>query len=145
MLERCLVLLLAGIIGGIGIAGAAPPGEASSQAATGRAKQDYLNRFIIERKKGYIARPCGFDMNRNGAIGERADAHVGDGKTKDPDNDGVEDECDNCPINSNPDQADEDGDGLGDACDYECDFNSDGNIDDNDFNIFKSAFGHSQG
>ena len=39
--------------------------------------------------RGYTARPCGFDMNRNGVIGEAADAHVGDGVTADPDGDGV--------------------------------------------------------
>ena len=40
--------------------------------------------------KGYIPRPCGFDMNRNGILGEPDDRHVGDGVTKDPDGDGVE-------------------------------------------------------
>ena len=39
--------------------------------------------------RGYTARPCGFDMNRNGVIGEPGDAHVGDGVTTDPDGDGV--------------------------------------------------------
>ena len=34
----------------------------------------------------------------------------------DRDGDGVADICDNCPNQSNPDQADEDDDGLGDAC-----------------------------
>ncbi len=35
----------------------------------------------------------------------------------DSDGDGVADECDNCPDNSNPEQADTDSDGWGDACD----------------------------
>lgn len=35
----------------------------------------------------------------------------------DRDGDGIIDGSDNCPDNSNPDQADSDGDGLGDACD----------------------------
>ncbi len=35
----------------------------------------------------------------------------------DVDNDGVDDATDNCPFNSNPEQADRDGDELGDACD----------------------------
>ena len=48
----------------------------------------------------------------------------------DGDNDGVIDSCDNCPADSNPDQADTDGDGLGNVCDpcpYACgDVNSSG-------------------
>ncbi|HBL31354.1 MAG TPA: hypothetical protein DD490_31390, partial [Acidobacteria bacterium] len=35
----------------------------------------------------------------------------------DDDNDGVADAVDNCPLTSNPDQADSDGDNLGDVCD----------------------------
>ncbi len=35
----------------------------------------------------------------------------------DYDDDGIEDNSDNCPRVSNPDQADSDGDGVGDACD----------------------------
>jgi len=40
-------------------------------------------------QRGYQARGCGFDMNRNGVIGEPADCNVGDGVTLDPDGDGV--------------------------------------------------------
>jgi len=36
---------------------------------------------------GYTARSCGFDMNRNGIIGEAADCNVCDGVTTDPDGD----------------------------------------------------------
>jgi hypothetical protein len=39
--------------------------------------------------KGYHARACGFDMNRNGIIGEPADCKVCDGVTTDPDEDGL--------------------------------------------------------
>ncbi len=52
-------------------------------------KKDFVARHIAESKKGYVPRPCGFDMNRNGVIGEPADRLVGDGKTADPDGDGV--------------------------------------------------------
>lgn len=36
--------------------------------------------------------------------------------TNDPDGDDLASECDNCPDDHNPDQADSDGDGIGDAC-----------------------------
>ena len=36
---------------------------------------------------------------------------------KDTDLDGVPDDCDNCMVTQNPDQADKDGDGMGDVCD----------------------------
>ena len=39
------------------------------------------------------------------------------GGTVDSDEDGVPDDLDNCPDNSNPDQLDGDGDGVGNACD----------------------------
>ena len=39
----------------------------------------------------------------------------------DSDNDGIADECDNCPNAFNPDQTDTDSDGAGDACDCEPD------------------------
>ncbi len=39
--------------------------------------------------RGYQPRACGFDMNRNGVVGEPADCQVCDGSTKDPDGDGT--------------------------------------------------------
>lgn len=48
----------------------------------------------------------------------------------DTDDDGIEDSMDNCPLISNPDQLDSDGDGIGDAC--EADFDGDGVIDELD-------------
>ncbi|UCD64674.1 MAG: DUF5123 domain-containing protein [Candidatus Zixiibacteriota bacterium] len=38
------------------------------------------------------------------------------GLENDPDDDNIPDECDNCWLTYNPDQADSDGDGVGDAC-----------------------------
>ncbi len=40
-------------------------------------------------ERGYVGRACGFDMNRNGIIGEAADCNVCDGTTSDPDGDGT--------------------------------------------------------
>ena len=36
---------------------------------------------------------------------------------KDTDEDGVSDDCDNCPTIKNPEQTDSNEDGFGDACD----------------------------
>lgn len=44
---------------------------------------------FAEKERGYNARACGMDLNRNGVRGEAADCKVCDGKTTDPDGDGV--------------------------------------------------------
>jgi len=54
--------------------------------------EGFLQTYINEQCKGYQVRPCGFDMDRNGVIGEAADRRVGDGRTVDPDGDGVEED-----------------------------------------------------
>lgn len=42
--------------------------------------------------KGYNERACGYDMNRDGVVGFREDCHVCDGKTTDPDADGLDED-----------------------------------------------------
>ena len=53
---------------------------------------DFAARYIATHKKGYHARPCGLDANRNGVVGEPADRRLGDGRTADPDGDGVKED-----------------------------------------------------
>ncbi len=47
---------------------------------------------VSAQQRGYVRRACGFDMNRNGIVGEPADCHVCDGETTDPDGDGVDED-----------------------------------------------------
>lgn len=42
----------------------------------------------LRGKTGYVSRPCGFDLDRDGVFGEAEDCHVCDGRTSDPDGDG---------------------------------------------------------
>ena len=65
---------------------------ARAAEATTKPSKDFVAKYIADNGKGYVPRPCGFDMNRNGVLGEPADRRVGDGKTKDPDGDGVEED-----------------------------------------------------
>ncbi len=57
----------------------------------------------------------------------------------DSDGDGVIDSLDNCPTESNPDQADDDGDGIGNSCDSPeervCSVDDDGDVDRNDLRL----------
>ena len=62
---------------------------AALTVSAARAADDFVARYIASARKGYIARPCGFDMDRNGIVGEAPDRLVADGKTRDPDGDGV--------------------------------------------------------
>jgi hypothetical protein len=66
-------------------------GEDSTRS-TKRYEESFLARFIAQQGKGYVARPCGFDMNRDGTLGQQADRLLGDGKTADPDGDGVDED-----------------------------------------------------
>ena len=59
------------------------------------------------------------------------DVEVEEEDLSDIDNDGIDNELDNCPYTSNPDQSDFDGDGSGDTCDTDDD--NDGYIDTQDF------------
>ena len=63
-----------------------------AELATTQPSKDFVADYIHAEKKGYISRPCGFDTNRNGVLGEPGDRLVGDGKTKDPDGDGIEED-----------------------------------------------------
>ncbi len=47
--------------------------------------------FVVP-ERGYTARPCSFDMDRDGIIGGTGDDDVGDGVTTDPDGDGIDED-----------------------------------------------------
>ena len=55
------------------------------------------------------------DLDAGAVARDRADVIVTP-MPFDPDADGWVYDCDNCPVDPNPDQADADGDGIGDAC-----------------------------
>jgi len=70
--------------------------------------------------------------NLQAVITNGASVCSGSGGGDDSDGDGVDDENDNCPTVSNPNQEDSDGDGIGDACDDTNGNDTDGDGVDND-------------
>jgi hypothetical protein len=70
-----------------------------------------------------------------------------DPDTIDPDGDGVDVACDNCPATPNNSQLDSyppGGNGCGDACECEGNFDGDLDVDGSDASIFKIDFGRSK-
>lgn len=57
------------------------------------------------QKRGYKARACGLDMNRNGIYGEPADCNVCDGVTADPDGDGINEDINYVDSSAGADNA----------------------------------------
>ncbi len=82
-----VVVLATFSLGGQDVCIGEHPQQPSSQPA-----KDLVCKVIATEKKGYVPRPCGFDMNRNGRLNEPADALVGNGTTTDPDGDGVDED-----------------------------------------------------
>ncbi len=89
MMKKALIVLIALSCASLGCTTASAQAGEDPATPTTRPSKDFVAEYIRAKKKGYIERPCGFDMNRNGVLGEPADRLVGDGKTKDPDGDGV--------------------------------------------------------
>ena len=65
------------------------------------------------------------------ATGQTCNGPVQNGTTYDADGDGIVDNADNCPAETNADQSDADEDGIGDRCDN-CPLNANGAQTDND-------------
>lgn len=58
-------------------------------AVAGACRELPLPQNQIEGRQGYVSRPCGFDLDHDGIFGEAEDCRLCDGKTTDPDGDGV--------------------------------------------------------
>ena len=92
MKKEAVVLLSAVLCASLCLAAEQAPPVAKSKPIGGKTADEFLAKFIASNKKGYIARPCGFDMNRDGILGAPPDRLIGDGKTADPDGDGVDED-----------------------------------------------------
>ncbi len=92
MMKKAWIVLIALSCGCLHCMAASAQAREEPTTPSKQPKKDFVARYIAESKKGYVPRPCGFDMNRNGVIGEPADRLVGDGVTADPDGDGVDED-----------------------------------------------------
>jgi hypothetical protein len=89
-LRRLALALCAALTGAAAAAAGAADDAGSSRLLDRPAIGRGLTGGAPLLPRGYHARACGFDMNRNGVVGEPADCHVCDGATADPDGDGID-------------------------------------------------------
>ncbi|NJL29995.1 MAG: hypothetical protein HC897_19935 [Thermoanaerobaculia bacterium] len=93
--------------------------DGTSQALDHALLQQSLVPFVrgLEHGRGNADAPTTFDLDPSTPL--RASDHDGFALfvMTDRDGDTVADDVDNCPDDANPDQADEDMDGLGNVCD----------------------------
>jgi|GEM_PF-5985002 hypothetical protein len=61
-----------------------------SELAAAAAGGAVLSEFSLPDHIGYVARPCGFDLDRDGDEGEPADCILGREGVTDPDGDGID-------------------------------------------------------
>lgn len=82
-LVRAPVVFLLLLAFGFGCRGSSPAAEEGA---------DGPRRASLEGKVGYVSRPCGFDLDDDGVVGEAEDCRICDGRTADPDGDGVDED-----------------------------------------------------
>src|SRR5688500_8654988 len=68
------------------------PGSLRPSLAAGALVLVLMVPLAEAQTRGYQSRPCGFDLNFNGVVGEPADCNVCDGVTTDVDGNGVADD-----------------------------------------------------